>query len=224
VHDRLSQVRRPHSGRHRRRRRAAEDGGRDVDKLAKAIRVVEQGLLRQYGERRIASSDITIVNQIYWLYGMYRHFREVAEASFNARKTTNGDEPPAEFAARAELVNRALAFDRIGAFNALTAIHAYFSFLEHVLVLVLPFTDFDPTTESVTDFIGLRWRDKFKRVFDINSERTAKRLHDRLHEVSEIFRNTYGHGGFDKKGGAIYFHVPGLGALPARLTGSATIC
>jgi hypothetical protein len=64
----------------------------------------------------------------------------------------------------------------------------------------------------------MRWRDKFKRVYDINADATAKRLHDRLHEVSETYRNTYGHGGFDKEGGAIYFHVPEVGALPARLT------
>lgn len=188
-----------------------------VLKLSKAVRVVEMGLLREYGERRVASGDITIVNQFQWLYGMYRHFRESAEASFAARRNENRREPPPGFAALARLLNRALTFDRTGAFNALAAINAYFSYLEHVLVLVLPFSDFDPGTESVTDFIGMRWRDKFKRVFDINGT-TAKRLHDRLHEVSETYRNTYGHGGFDKEGGAIYFHVPGLGALPTRLT------
>jgi hypothetical protein len=60
--------------------------------------------------------------------------------------------------------------------------------------------------------------DGLERVFDINADATAKRLHDRLHEVSETYRNTYGHGGFDKEGGSIYFHVPEVGALPARLT------
>jgi hypothetical protein len=112
----------------------------------------------------------------------------------------------------------ALTLDRSGAFSSLAAINAYFSYLEHALVLVLPFTDFDPAAESITGFIGLRWRDKFKRVFDLNADVTAKRLHDRLHEVSETYRNTYGHGGFDKDGGAIYFHVPEVGALPAPLT------
>lgn len=118
----------------------------------------------------------------------------------------------------AQLLNRALTLDRSGAYNALAAINAYFSYLEHALVLVLPFTDFEPTAESITGFIGMRWRDKFKRVFDVNADATAKRLHDRLHDVSETYRNTYGHGGFDKEGGAIYFHVPEVGALPARLT------
>jgi hypothetical protein len=48
--------------------------------------------------------------------------------------------------------------------------------------------------------------------------RSAAARLDRLHEVSETYRNTYGHGGFDKEGGSIYFHVPDVGALPARLT------
>lgn len=193
-------------------------GDEIVGKLLKAIRVVEKGLLRDYGEARVAGGEITIVNQLHSLRGMYRHFRDSAEATFATRKKNDGKQPPAEFAGLARLLNRALTLNRSGAYSSLAAINAYFSYLEHALVLVLPFTDFDPAAESITGFIGLRWRDKFKRVFNINADATAKRLHDRLHEVSETYRNTYGHGGFDKEGGSIYFHVPEVGALPARLT------
>jgi hypothetical protein len=188
-----------------------------VGKLSRAIRIVERRLLRDYGETQVARGAITIVNQLHSLRGMYQHFREEAEATFVQRNEAD-DDPPQGLDAFLEQVNRGLALDRSGAYTALAAINAYFSYLEHALVLVLPFTDFDPARESITEFIGMRWRDKFRRVFDLNGDTTAKRMHDRLYDIAETYRNTYGHGGFDKAGGAIYFHVPTLGALPVRLT------
>jgi hypothetical protein len=61
-----------------------------VGKLLKAIRLVEKGLLREYGQSQVASGDITIVNQLHSVRGMYRHFREAAEATFVERKKADG--------------------------------------------------------------------------------------------------------------------------------------
>ena len=36
--------------------------------------------------------------------------------------------------------------------------------------------------------------------------------------MKERFRNPLTHGGFDKDGTTLYFHVPGLGAVPASLS------
>jgi hypothetical protein len=52
----------------------------------------------------------------------------------------------------------------------------------------------------------------------VGADPIAKAHFDSLHGISEEVRNTYGHGGFDKKGATVYFHVERLGALPAVLS------
>jgi len=69
-------------------------------------------------------------------------------------------------------------------------VNAFFSLLEHRLVLVLPFIDFDPADGALTAFIGARWGDKFRRVFDVASDSTAHAIYDRLHRIAEAYRNS----------------------------------
>jgi len=95
---------------------------------------------------------------------------------------------------------------------------AYFSLLEHLLVLVLPATDFDPSAEPVTGFIRLRLLEKWDRVFGVAGDPAARKLRERLHRCAEQWRNPYGHGGFDKRNGPLSFHFPGVGALPVLLS------
>jgi hypothetical protein len=59
---------------------------------------------------------------------------------------------------------------------------------------------------------------KYKRIFDVNADADAARFLSKLRAVSESYRNTYGHGGFDKFGATVAFHVPGVGAVPAVLS------
>ena len=43
--------------------------------------------------------------------------------------------------------------------------------------------------------------------------------YNRLLEVKEKYRNTFAHGGFEKKGQSFYFHLPEVGAIPASMSG-----
>ncbi len=97
-------------------------------------------------------------------------------------------------------------------------ISAYFSILEHVMVLSLPFLGQTPERVNIKEFIGARWGDKFKTLFDVKADAETKAQFDALHRIAEDYRNTYGHGGFDKAGASIGFHLPGIGALPAALS------
>jgi len=105
-----------------------------------------------------------------------------------------------------------------GFYNLVAMVAAYMSLLEHVLVLALPFGPPDAwETGRLTGFIGARWGEKFKSSFDVVADPVAKRHYDALVEISETWRNTYGHGGFDKGHATLHFHTPGVGALPATL-------
>jgi hypothetical protein len=97
-------------------------------------------------------------------------------------------------------------------------INAYFSRLEHLLVIVLPFINFSPAADDLVKIIGSQWGEKYRQIFDINQDKPAKLYYDQLHDIKERFRNTFSHGGFEKDGASLYFHLPAIGAIPARLT------
>lgn len=59
-------------------------------------------------------------------------------------------------------------------------IDAYFSRLEHLLVLLLPFTNFTAAGEALLKFIGTNGDGKFKTISDIATNPAAKSLYDRL--------------------------------------------
>lgn len=101
---------------------------------------------------------------------------------------------------------------------------AYFSWLEHVLVLALPFTaHWDPAEKPVTKAIGDSWSDKWRYVLReamVAPDGEAKRIFDLLSNAAEQFRNLDAHGGFGKKEQSLLVHTP-MGAIPARLAEGA---
>ena len=54
-------------------------------------------------------------------------------------------------------------------------------------------------------------------MFDLNDVKVSKNFNS-LKNIKENYRNYYAHGGFEKRGASLYFHFPGLGALPALLS------
>jgi hypothetical protein len=166
--------------------------------LRRAIGAFEKEVLTPLVTQQLEAGQASIANQAPQLRGMYGHFRKRVEQAFSSEPpetTANGLLP-----GLGERLSWKLRRDQEASFDALAMVNAYFSLLEHTLVLVLPFSDFDPGAGQLHEFIGLRWREKLQRVYDINANRPAKRVHDELHRVSEAYRNTYSHGGFDKAG------------------------
>lgn len=184
-------------------------------KLISAVNTVER-LLAETANDILNGGNVTVVNQHRQLRGAYNYFRE---------RTTNPAvvEDVSESAGGEGFTGTMFTSGRnVMAMNSfrdlVAAISAYVSWLEHVLVLALPFADFDPAKDDLTKIIGDRWGDKWRRVVG-HSNAEAVRLRERLAEVVERWRNTYSHGGFEKGNGAtIYLHTPGLGALPVGLS------
>lgn len=202
-----------------------------ISKISKAARCVENKVLSNIADEQGKAGRITIGNQVGQLRQMYEYFRDRASDAYAGRgplarkyeeQIQNAQSSPhASERIRAELVRVMLPLEqrREGLYTTVAMTYAYCSLLEHMLVLVLPATDFDPTVESVTEFIARRKLfDKYKSVFDITGDPVAKKFRVRLHDVIEKWRNPYAHGGFDKQRGTISFHVDGLGALPMLMS------
>jgi hypothetical protein len=184
-------------------------------KLVSAVRTVE-ALLAETASDTINAGNVTVVNQHRQLRRAYGYFRE---------RATNPDvvedvreSGTSEFGTWSSVLLGKNVMALNASHDLVAAISAFLSSLEHDLVLALPFLDFDPTTDELTNIIGDRWGEKWRRVIG-HSDPEAVRLRERLAEVVERWRNPYSHGGFEKGHGAtVYLHTPGIGALPVGLS------
>lgn len=96
---------------------------------------------------------------------------------------------------------------------------AFFSFLEHILVLILPFIkEIDLSEIDIEEYIGYNWKNKYKIIFSLSSDKQALKLYENLEKIKELYRNPATHGYFEKNGGSFYVHMPHLGAIPMILT------
>jgi hypothetical protein len=111
------------------------------------------------------------------------------------------------------------ASNREGGMNAGAMVNAYFSYLEHFMTLALPFVKSPESTIDLKKFLGDRWAKKFKLVYDINRDSTAKIVYDGLHHVAETYRNPLDHGGYDKRGSSLRINLDQVGWIPLQTSG-----
>lgn len=188
-----------------------------VKKLRATTRTVER-LILDAAPSILRAGNATVLNQHQSLHRAYCYFRERAEEPAHIDdeyETGGGPSPVAEWS----LFKSGKARMELNSFHdMIAAISAYLSLLEHDLVLALPFVDFDPQVDDVTDLIGARWGAKWDRV--LGSTSGAVEYRRRLTDVVERWRNPYSHGGFEKGHGAtIWLHTPGVGAaVPVGLS------
>jgi hypothetical protein len=188
-----------------------------LGKLKKAVRASED-ILKKMADHQAEEGNVTVANRFHDFDGRYRFFRENADAAY---VTSDPPLTPSGFDMKGKPISWVGVFmkgPREGPYYTAAMIDAFFSRLEHVLVLVLPFTHFDPTGNALRRFISSTWDDKFKRVFDISGDFCAKLLYDRLKEMKERLRNPFSHGGFEKGWASLYFHFLTVGAIPASLS------
>jgi hypothetical protein len=194
------------------------DAEQIISKLAASARLLERNVLQTLINDQVSENRIIVRNQVGQLRGMYQYFRDLAEAAYagDGLLAERFDEQHKDTVLLKQF--RSLPEQQEGFFATIAMITAYFSLLEHLLVFALSVSDFDPTQESLKDFIGLRLLEKYKRLYNVTDDQAARGYYNRLHEVAEKWRNPYDHGGFDKKGGALSIAVPGLGAIPLMLS------
>lgn len=187
-----------------------------LGKLQKALELVERKFLGNIAKQQISAGNISIENQFIKLSNQYSYFREMAETEYSSKQ--NSGKSGNFIEEIMNTINSETNAKRTGQYNALAMIDAYFSRLEHFLVLALPFSDYDREKDNLVEFVGSVWSDKLKRIFDV-SDKNIQRHYSGLVHIKEKFRNTFAHGGFEKNGQSFYFHLPGYGAIPASMSG-----
>jgi hypothetical protein len=184
--------------------------------LDRASRITDR-ILRPVLEERIATRHVTIRNLYPTLHSRYVFFREHALASFRTPP------PPRELTSRsADGKITGWSQDifkpkREGFFYSTAAVDAFFSRLEHLLVLCLPFV---PQARSIdlAKHLAATWAVKYRSLVDFSSDRRGKRVYDALRAIKEQYRNPLAHGGFERGSSSLLVHMPECGAIPASLS------
>ncbi len=180
--------------------------------LTRAMKIVAK-LCQPLVNEQIRSGNVTIANSFLELDKMYLYFRGQAEENFIPKPKPSEPKIEGMAASLTELWRRRDAAN----YNASAMIDAYFSRLEHLLILILPFMRYDRTKHDLVRLMGAVWSDKFKTVFNLSTHTTARSLYERLVALRERYRNPVSHGNFQKDGKSLYFHFP-VGAISCQLS------
>ncbi|MGP4059008.1 hypothetical protein ACTWP6_30080 [Mycobacterium sp. 4D054] len=180
-----------------------------LGRLAASQRSAEL-LLADVADRQIAEGNVTLQNQYQALRLTYEYFREGAQLALDGKGRIPEKAPGGGFWIARE--------EREAFYNIVAMCGAYFSVIEHVLVLSIPFfAEHNSKAIDVREVIKLSWADKYRYVLgDLTG--IAGDYFSRLNTIAERYRNTYGHGAFGKDCATTYFHAPGVGAIPGNMT------
>lgn len=205
---RLYVDRRPFGG-----RREANTFARDLrDTLKRAVGICERGFLRHFAAEQLRAGNVTFLNQASRLREMHEYHREGAQAAYEGRGRIPRQHP--------EGGSRLFPGETEGFYNTVAMVAAYFSWLEHVMVLAHPFTRGTLAGDTdIADFMKLGWRGKFLSLFDLRADPKAVGAYRKLLRLSDAYRNPWVHGALDTRQGAVAFHLPGSGAVSMALGG-----
>lgn len=187
-----------------------------IGKINKGLRIIEKSILQDFSKYQFSQCNITIPNIYYSLNERYQYFRKMAEQAFNI--VTEQEHSNDVFRDMVNRINSARLSTSNGFYNTVAMIDAFFSKTEHLFILALPFIDFNCQEDNLLKLIGSRWQDKYKRIFQIETDSNSKRFYDQLVNLKEKFRNTFAHGGFEKAGASLFIHLPNGGTIPIVLT------
>lgn len=194
---------------------------RIIGQLKTALKDVEK-LLEPHVRAQVAAGEALIVNRASEFEARYRFFRALAEKAYRkaARpvRRKRVDEAKAGFSAIIDQMNHAMALNHEGFFHSTAMVDAYFSALEHRLVLLRVFTGRPLGEGQLLKLLAAKWDEKLNSVLPTDGDRSAADLLGRMRRVKERIRNPFAHGGVENDGGSIFVHLPTLGAIPANFS------
>jgi hypothetical protein len=197
--------------------------------LCSAVALTEQwmaGLARE----QIQANNVTLANRNSEFDRRYRFFRHHADAAYRRasktprskakakKKLSKIDELSTMFEDVTASWRHNARMNTEGFFHSVAMVDAFYSRLEHQLILLRAFQGKPLAQGGLKEFLGHNWDEKMKALVDVDNDATAQKLYMQLKQLKERIRNPFSHGGVENDGGSLFVHVPSVGALPANFT------
>jgi len=194
------------------------DARQIVNRIHKAVKVA-QPFFDWVAEEAIAGSKLNVVNNSSELLNRYIYLRDAyqlkAEEASKKDKELFRNKDGIKDEAMDKFLFMINPIRKEASWLGISAVEAFFSWTEHVLIHIAILTCQIKTAEEVTALAEADWATKFKRVLDI-ADPSTKNFFDRLLILRRELRNYVAHGAFGKQGEAFSFHS-GTGAVPVLL-------
>jgi hypothetical protein len=201
---------------------------RIVGQMGAALRQIED-LLAPFAIEQARSGNVLIVNRFGEFESRYRYFRDKANKAFakadkpvqlvkpkrKKRKDSETELPGGTIAA---VLNHLYAAQTEGYYLTTAMIEAFFSALEHRLILLRAFSGLPLEPGELEEFLKKSWDEKLKAVFILDDNHQSGVTLGKLRRIKERLRNPFSHGGVENDGGSLFFHLPGIGAVPANFS------
>lgn len=198
-----------------------------LQQIKYAIPYVEE-LINPIVKEQVKKGKITLESKYTEVYNRYLFFRE----KLSVKNKKEGDDIRSKiknfswdnFNSNEEAVKGYKEIQRLRQTNhyyLYAMIDSYFSLLEHVSVLLLPFmSHIEIEDVDISQYIGSNWKPKLQLILNHKKNKEANKKIEILNEIKENIRNPVSHGNFLKKGKSFFVHMNGLGAIPFTLTKS----
>lgn len=184
-------------------------------KLKKGVRIA-QPYFNWRAEEAAKQSHLNVLNHADSLHERYGFFAGMYEQKREEAERRQDERVKIELSPTSWTVHMPSAqLRREAKWYALATIESFFSWTEHVFILVAILQGKITTGDDVARLAAADWDAKFKAIFDI-TEAETKRFYDGLKLVRAQLRNVVAHGAFGKDGEAMQFHS-GAGAVPLLL-------
>jgi hypothetical protein len=201
---------------------------KDEELAERIVRLIHKGVkeatpfFNHVASVAASRSQLNVVNKSRWLYERYEYLRNEFRTKLQETERRKDEEHTVEHKG----LDGAILFTETtypffqlrqeAEWIGISAIDAFFSWTEHVLIHIAILEGKVTTGDAVDKLAGAEWADKLRMAVDI-SDSSMKKLYDKLLSIRGQIRNYMAHGAFGKGGEAFEFHS-GTGAVPIRLT------
>lgn len=209
----------------------AKDRQRLINQLKTALKHVET-FLAPIAKHQVALGQALIANRYSEFENRYRFFRDKADRAYakanrkprqSRSKKAEKQNAGAPMDMASSLVSDMMSgFGKMmeakheGFYYSTAMVDAYFSLLEHRLVLLRAFSGKVLNQGELLEFLGGKWDVKLSQIV-ADASLSAGPL-GKMRDIKERIRNPFAHGGFENDGGSIFFHLPHVGAIPTNFS------
>lgn len=200
--------------------KAAEAVNELTAALASAMPLLRATVLSTIADEQVALGQININNHFPALAREYEHFQQLSKDSARAAESA---EPIREII-DGPIPGHSVRFPAIqlkeqAEFEARASINAFFSMLEHLLLIAFMLSGKDASNGHLAAFLGSGWNAKFKTMVDLN-DNDSNQTYERLVLLHRDLRNRAIHGEVGADGTDFHFLLPGVGPVASRLVTS----
>jgi hypothetical protein len=204
-------------------------GKRVIGQLQSALKHVEK-FLEPIAKYQVSKGEMLIVNHYAEFEDRYQFFRSLADEAYSEsekppkkkkkkkKKKVKGKKPFALMTDMVAFMNHSSKMTRKGFYYSAAMVDAYFSALEHRLLLLRAFTGVPLREGEMLNVLKAKWDEKLKIVVPNTNTPEMANILGKMREIKERIRNPFAHGGVENDGGSMFFHMPHIGAIPANLS------